>query len=129
MAQFSPPGPPPDKQRQFQPPGPPPKEEDFVEGQSVEEQSVEEDEDFMAPMITENGHYQVDDMVFTEGQYKYHYGTEEEQRQAHPSATARWTNKIMPYAFDPSVSSSNRAKVNEALKELNNALANCVQVK
>ena len=83
----------------------------------------------MAPMITENGHYQVDDMVFTEGQYKYHYGTEEEQRQAHPSATARWTNKIMPYAFDPSVSASNRAKVNNALKELNNALANCVQVK
>jgi len=99
----------------------------LIEDDSVEAQSVEA-EDFMAPMITENGHYQVDDMVFTEGQYKYHYGNEEEQRQAIPSATARWGNKMMPYAFDNSVSYSNKVKINQALKELNNALSGCIKV-
>ena len=82
----------------------------------------------MAPMITENGHYRIDDMVFTEGQYKYHFGNEEEQRQALASATSRWTNKMMPYAFDNSVSYSNMNKVRVALKELNNALAGCLKV-
>ena len=129
--QFNPPPPKQeDNSRQFNPP--PPKQEDLIEDDSVEAQSVEaqsvEAEDFMAPMITENGHYQVDDMVFTEGQYKYHYGNEEEQRQAIPSATARWGNKMMPYAFDNSVSYSNKVKINQALKELNNALSGCIKV-
>ena len=128
MAQFNPPPP---KQplirfdgdasveeRQFNPP--PPKQE---------RQTSVEEEDFMAPMINENGHFQVDDMVFTEGQYKYHYGNEEEQRQAHPSATTRWSNNVMPYAFDGAVSASNRAKINEALKDLNHVLKNCAVVK
>ena len=88
----------------------------------------EEEPEFMVPKITEDGHYQVDDMVFLEGQYQYHYGDEEEQRQALASATSRWTNKIMPYAFDYSVSSSNQNKVRVALRELNNALANCIKV-
>jgi len=124
--QFNPPPPKQeDNSRQFNPP--PPKQEDLIEDDSVEAQSVEA-EDFMAPMITENGHYQVDDMVFTEGQYKYHYGNEEEQRQAIPSATARWGNKMMPYAFDNSVSYSNKVKINQALKELNNALSGCIKV-
>ena len=125
--QFNPPPPKQeDNSRQFNPP--PPKQEDLIEDDSVEAQSVEA-EDFMAPMITENGHYRVDDMVFPEGQYKYHYGNEEEQRQAHPSATTRWSNNVMPYAFDGAVSASNRAKINEALKDLNHVLKNCAVVK
>ena len=103
--------------RQF---NPPPPEQPLVD---------EEEPEFMVPKITEDGHYQVDDMVFLEGQYQYHYGDEEEQRQALASATSRWTNKIMPYAFDYSVSSSNQNKVRVALRELNNALANCIQVR
>lgn len=129
--------PPPPKQednnsRQFNPP--PPKQEDFIEDDSVEAQSVEA-EDFMEPMIsddgaliTENGHYRIDDMVFTEGQYKYHYGTEAEQRQATSSATSRWGNGMMPYAFDNSVSYDSKVKIVNALKELNNALDGCLKV-
>jgi hypothetical protein len=118
---------------QFNPP--PPKQpsrldEDLeAEDQSIEVRQLDEEEpEFMFPKITEDGHYQVDDMVFLEGQYQYHYGDEEEQRQAIASATMRWTNKIMPYAFDYSVSSSNQNKVRVALRELNNALANCIKV-
>ena len=110
---------------QFNPPAP--EQSARLDGDaSVEEELNME---FMAPMITENGHYRVDDMVFPEGQYKYHYGNEEEQRQAHPSATTRWSNNVMPYAFDGAVSASNRAKINEALKDLNHVLKNCAVVK
>ena len=123
---------------QFNPP--PPKQPSRLDGDvsiEAEDQSIEvrqplvdeEEPEFMFPKITEDGHYQVDDMVFLEGQYQYHYGDEEEQRQALASATSRWTNKIMPYAFDYSVSSSNQNKVRVALRELNNALANCIQVR
>ena len=111
---------------QFNPPPPKQPLSRFDGDASVEEELNNE---FMAPMITENGHYQVDDMVFPEGQYKYHYGNEEEQRQAHPSATTRWSNNVMPYAFDAAVSASNRAKINEALKDLNHVLQNCAVVK
>ena len=119
---------------QFNPPPPKQPFARFDGDASVEEDvdaSVEEElnNQFMKPMITENGHYQVDDMVFPEGQYKYHYGNEEEQRQAHPSATTRWSNNVMPYAFDGAVSNSNRAKINEALKDLNHVLKNCAVVK
>ena len=130
---------------QFNPP--PPKQPSRLDGDvsiEAEDQSIEvrqfnppppkqplvdeEEPEFMVPKITEDGHYQVDDMVFLEGQYQYHYGDEEEQRQAIGSATSRWTNKMMPYAFDYSVSSSNKNKVRVALKELNNALAGCLKV-
>ena len=122
---------------QFNPP--PPKQPSRLDGDvsiEAEDQSIEvrqplvdeEEPEFMVPKITEDGHYQVDDMVFLEGQYKYHYGNEEEQRQAIPSATARWGNKMMPYAFDNSVSYSNKVKINQALKELNNALSGCIKV-
>ena len=89
----------------------------------------DEEPEFMAPKITEEGLYQVDDMIFLKDQYHYHYGNETEQRQAISGATARWEDKKMYYAFDNSVSSSYRTKVRNALKTLNNALDGCVNVK
>ena len=89
----------------------------------------DEEPEFMAPKITEEGLYQVDDMIFLKDQYLYHYGNETEQRQAISGATARWENKKMFYAFDNSVSESYRTKVRNAIKILNNALDGCVNVK
>ena len=88
----------------------------------------DEEPEFMAPKITEEGLYQVDDMIFLKDQYHYHYGNETEQRQAISGATARWENKKMFYAFDNSVSESYRTKVRNTLKILNNALHGCINV-
>ena len=88
----------------------------------------DEEPEFMAPKITEEGLYQVDDMIFLKDQYQYHYGNETEQRQAISGATARWKNKKMYYAFDNSVSESYRTKVRNAIKTLNNALDGCINV-
>ena len=72
-------------------------------------------------------HYLV--MRLSEDQYKANFGTEEEMRQALPGTTKRWTNGVVPFVFHSSVSSSNRAKINNALTELNNALTNCLVVR
>ena len=131
---------------QFNPPPPKQPAARFVVDNSIEaeDQSIEvrqfnppppkqpliddEEPEFMVQKITEDGLYQVDDMIFTERQYQYHYGNETEQRQAISGATARWRNKAMYYAFDNYVSNSDGWKINNALKELNNALDGCIKL-
>ena len=118
---------------------PPPKQATLDEDVSIEARQFnppppkqplidDEEPEFMAPKINEEGLYQVDDMIFLKGQYQYHYGNETEQRQAISSATARWKKKKMYYAYDNSVSSSQRYTIHNALKELNNALDGCINV-
>ena len=126
--QFNPP-PPKQEERQFNPP--PPKEEQDV---SIEEQetSIEEEEDFdeeripvFPDEIDENGDYIIDDLRLTEEQFKANYGTEEE-RQAIPYDSYRWTGGVVPYKLENNVSKKNKKKINAALKVLNAALTNCL---
>ena len=83
----------------------------------------------IASEMKQNGCYTVGDLRLSEDQYKAHFGTEEEMRQAHPDERYRWTNGVVPYTFKTNVKKANRAKINKAIKVLNAALENCLVIR
>ena len=87
------------------------------------------------PVPDENGLYRMGDMILDENQMKLFVGTEEEKemaaRQAVEKKWNRWSNNVMPYKIDSSVGWHNVEirKIKSAIKELNDALANCFEIR
>ena len=83
----------------------------------------------------ENGLYRMDDMLLEEHQMKLFVGTEEEKEMATRQAVAKkwnkWSNNVMPYQIDSSVgyNSVEIRAIKGAIKELNDALANCFEIR
>ena len=80
-----------------------------------------------------NGHYQVDDMLLNEDQFKFHYGSEEEKRNlsrnAMPGNQYRWTDGVMPYKFGSDVTEPNKEKVRSAIALFNEHLSGCLTIR
>ena len=116
---------------QFNPPPPKEEQDASIEEQepSIEEEDFDEDRIPVFPdEIDENGDYIVDDLRLTPEQFRANYGTDEE-RQAIPYDSYRWTGGVVPYKLEKSVSKQNKKKINAALKVLNAALTNCLEFK
>ena len=82
----------------------------------------------------EDGEYQLDDMIFTEDQFKVRYGTDEEKiaildRQGMPWTQYRWKNNEIAYQFSSEITATNKEKVRSAMADFNAQLSGCFKIR
>ena len=129
-------------QRQFETEAPPDARQD-ASVEEIEQQWDElpfkndppvKNERYWNQTLNEDGDYQVDDMIFTEEQFKLRYGTEEERkaildRQGRPGDKYRWTNNELAYEFSSDITDANKEKVRSAMAEFNTHLSGCFKIR
>ena len=73
------------------------------------------------------GHYRIDDMHLTEGQFKQFYESNV-TRQAIHLESKRWTNREIPYTL-VAIRPENKLLIEEAVNDFNGKLNGCLVIR
>ena len=79
-----------------------------------------------------DGNYIIEDMIYSEDQYKWYFGTEEEMelaRNAEPWVKSKWPNGELPYKISDEIDSYHNSEIRRCMNEFNQHFQGCINVR